>query len=222
VAAVDGNAYTVTDEGGTSGHLVLTGTADSTQGVAVTKDFSADAATGWITVAYTMTASKAVQVAPWQIARVPRGGVVFFPCTTAALSTPKTAWTMTQASGYDWIDDKNQTSVSSADGSKIVADGAGVQGQAYTLLGYALNNNLLLFKYPNVAQASFATNEADTEVYPGSGYIELEAQGAYAPVAAGGTSSWTIQWRVVPIDSSVTVAANSATLIAFAEQQAAQ
>jgi hypothetical protein len=223
VAAIDGNAYTVTDEGGTSGHLVLTGTADSTQGVTVTKDFSADGATGWITATYTMKASKAIQVAPWQIARVPRGGLVFFPCTTTAITSPNTTWTMTQGSSYDWIDDKNQTSVSSSDGSKYVVDGAAVQGQTYTLLGYALNGNLLLFKFPNVAQGSFATtNEADIEVYPGSGYIELEAQGAYTSLAANGTSTWTIQWRVVPIDSGVTVGANSSSLITFAQQQAAQ
>jgi hypothetical protein len=224
VAAIDGNNYAVTDGGATSGHLVLTGTENSTQGVAVTKDFSADGATGWITATYTMKASKAAQVAPWQIARVPRGGLVFFPSTTTAIKSPSSSctWTMTQGSSYDWINDQNQTSVSCSDGSKYVADGAAVPGQTYTLLGYALNGNLLLFKFPNVAQGSFAPNEADIEVYPGSGYIELEAQGAYTSLAANGTSAWTIQWRVVPIDSGVTVAANSSSLITFAQQQAAK
>jgi len=84
-----------------------------------------------------------------------------------------------------------------------------------------LGGNLLLFKYPDVAKASFATGEADTEVYPGAGYIELESQGAYTSIAANGTLVWTIQVRVVAIPNTVTVGANSTTLKDFTEQQAA-
>lgn len=221
VAAIDGNSYTVTDAGTTSGHLVLTGAADSNLGASVVKDFSADPATGWITIKYTIKATKAIQVAPWQIARVPRAGIVFFPCATAAIKSPSVTWTLSQASGYDWIDDKNQTSVTAqSDGSKYVANGAAVSGESYTLLGYALGGKLLLFKYPDAS--TFATGEGDTEVYPGTGYIELESQGDYGQLAANGTLSWSIQMRVDPIDtSSVTVASGSATLISFAEKQAA-
>ena len=222
VAAIDGNAYTVTDDGSASGHLVLSGSADTTLGAKVTKDISADSSTGWITIKYTITATKAIQAAPWQIARVPRAGLVYFPCSTAAIKSPTVTWTLSQTGGYDWIDDKSQTTVSAAsDGSKYVVDGAAVSGQTYTWLAYALNGNLLLFKYPDVAKASFATGEADTEVYPGAGYVELESQGAYTSIAAAGTLSWTIQVRVVPIPNSVTVGANSTTLTDFTEQQAA-
>lgn len=221
IQAQDGSAYTVTDDGSTSGHLVLSGSADTTLGAKITKDISADSATGWITIKYTITATKAMQVAPWQIARVPRGGLVFFPCSSTPISSPGTTWTLSQTGGYDWIDDKNQTSVSSSDGSKYVVDANSVSGQTYTLLTYALGGNLLLFKYPDVAKASLAPAEGDTEVYPGSGYIELESQGAYQSLAANGTLSWTIQMRVDPIPGSVTVASGNATLSSFAEQQAA-
>ena len=222
LAAIDGNAYTVTDTGATSGHLVLTGTADTGLGASVVKDISADSTTGWITVKYTIKATKAIQAAPWQITRVPRAGLVFFPCSTSPIKSPTVTWTLSQASGYDWIDDKNQTTVSAnSDGSKYVVDGAAVSGQTYTLLAYALSGNLLLFKYPDVAKASFATGEADTEVYPGQGYMELESQGAYTSLAANATLSWTIQMRVDPVPGSVTVASGNASLISFAEQQAA-
>jgi hypothetical protein len=222
VAAIDGNAYTVTDDGSTSGHLVLSGSADTTLGAKVTKDISADSSTGWISIKYTITATKAIHAAPWQIARVPRAGLVYFPCSTTALKSPTVTWTLSQTGGYDWIDDKSQTTVSAAsDGSKYVADGAAVSGQTYTWLAYVLSGNLLLFKYPDVAKASFATGEADTEVYPGAGYIELESQGAYTSMATNDTLSWTIQVRVVAIPSNVTVGANSTTLTDFTEQQAA-
>jgi hypothetical protein len=221
VTAIDGAAYTVTDNGATSGHLVLTSTQDTTLSVTVVKDISADSATGWITVKYTINASKAVQVAPWQIARVARAGLIFFPCSTAAIKSPNNTWTLTQASGYDWIDDKNQSTSSNTDGSKYVNDATAVSGQTYTMLGYALGGNLFLTKYPDVAKSAFATNEADTEVYPGPGFIELEAQGEYKSLTASGSLSWIVQMRVDPIPSNVTVASGNASLISFAEQQAA-
>jgi hypothetical protein len=212
VAAVDGNAYTPAI---TNDHLVLTGAADSTLGASVTKDFSADAATGWIKIAYTIKATKSIQVAPWQITRVPRGGLVFFPLVSLISNT--TSWTLSPQGGYEWLDDKNQTSVTST-GPKVIADG-GISGQTNTWLAYALSGNLFLIRFPDVAAASFAPNEGDTEVYPGSGYMELEVQGEYKPLSVNGTQSWTVEWLIVPIPGSVTVAANSATLLEFVQQQ---
>ena len=216
VAALDVSPYTPAI---TSNHLVLTGSADTTLGASVTKDFSADSATGWFNLTYTINATKAIQVAPWQITRVPRAGLVFFPIASLVSNTTSPLWTMTQSGGYAWIDDSTQSTITSG-GPKIIADG-GVAGQAYTWLAYALGGNLLLLKYPNIATTSFATGESDTEVYPGSGYMELEAQGASTSLASGANLPWTVQLRVVPIPSSVTVAVNSSTLLTFAQQQAA-
>jgi hypothetical protein len=216
VAASDGSPYTaaVTDN-----HLVLTGSADATLGASVKKDISADSATGWITIAYTITATKAIQVAPWQITRVPRGGLAFFPITASATVSNPTSWTLSASNDLEWLDDSTQTSVTS-DGPKIVADG-GASGQSYTWLAYALGGNLLLIKYPDVASSAFAPTEGDTEIFPGDGYIELESQGAYGALAANANVSWSVQWRVVAIPANVTVSAASATLASFAQQQAA-
>ena len=216
VAASDGSPYTsvVADN-----HLVLTGSADATLGASVKKDISADSATGWISMAYTITATKAIQVAPWQITRVPRGGLAFFPVTASATVSNPTSWTLSASNDLQWLDDSTQMSVTSA-GPKIVADG-GATGQSYTWLAYALSGNLLLIKYPDVASSAFAPNEGDTEIFPGDGYIELEPQGAYGSLAANANVSWTVQWRVVAIPANVTVSAASATLASFAQQQAA-
>ena len=226
LAAIDGNAYTPSTS---SNVLTLTGSADATLGASVTKAISADSTTGWITLAFTIkTQGKAISAAPWQITRVERGGIVLFPLMSLVSNTTSPQWVLSPSGGYEWIDDTNQTSVVSTSGAKIIADG-GVTGQSYTWLAYAepppsgqTQWNLFLIKYPDVAQSAFAPGESDTEVYPGSGYIELEAQGAYSTIAANSSSSpWTVQWRVAPIPSSVTVAAGSATLATFAQQQAA-
>jgi hypothetical protein len=220
VAAIDGNAYTPTVAGNL---LTLKGSIDPTLGAGVTKEISADSGTGWITLTYTINAgaTKAIQAAPWQITRVPRGGLVLFPLVSIITnSNSLTTWTLSPSGGYEWIDDSTQTSVQSA-GPKIIADG-GIAGQTTTWLAYALNGNLLLIKYPNAQAGTFAPSEGDTEVYPGAGYIELEAQGTYAPIAASASSSpWPVQWSVTAIPSTVTVAAGSASLLKFVQQQAA-
>ena len=216
LTAIDGAAYTPTNASGT---LTLVGSADTTLGASVTKVITADASTGWISLTFTIKAQgKAVQAAPWQITRVPRGGIIFFPLTTLVSNTTNPQWVVSPSGGYEWINDTNQTSIVSTSGAKIIADG-GTSGQANTFLAYALNGNLFIIKYPDIAQSAFAPNESDTEVYPGSGYIELEAQGAYATIASGASSAaWTVQWRVVPIPASVTVSVGSASLISFVQQ----
>jgi hypothetical protein len=208
---IDSDPYSAAVNGA---HLVTTGTANTTLGASVTKDFSADANSGWVTILYTIHASKAIQAAPWEISRVPRGGLVFFPMATGASLSKGPLTTMTQASGTAWFDDASK-SITSPSGAKAIADGSG------GWLAYALNGLLFLKQFPDQPSSAFAPGEGDVEVYPGSGYLELEDQGPYTSMASGGSLGWTTNWKVVSIPSSVTVSVDSATLIAFVQQQVA-
>ncbi len=214
-AAIDGNAYAPNISGS---HLVATGSADTALGASVTKDFSADGGTCWISLLYTIKATKAIQVAPWQISRVPRGGLAFFPKGTTVTPGPLATYTTTSTAttpNIVWFDDSAKTATN-VSGSKLVGDGAS------GWLAYALGGNLFIKKYTDVLTASFAPNEGDIEIYADlSGYLELEVQGPYTSLAANGTLPWTVQWRVVPIPSSVTVAVGSASLVTFVQQQVA-
>ena len=207
-AALDSNAYT----GGINGnHLALDSASYAALGVSVSKDFSADSATGWITIAYTIKATKAVQAAPWENCRVPRGGLAFFPAGTTLTKGPLT---MTETAGMDWFDDAAKTATS-ASGEKAIADGSG------GWMAYALGGNLFLRKFTNTPATAQAPSEGQDEIYPGSGFLELEVQGPYTSIPAGGSLAWTIAWRIVKIPTSVTVSAGSTTLADFAKQQAA-
>jgi hypothetical protein len=208
-AALDSNPYT----GGptTDNHLVLDSGTYTALGVSVSKDFSADAGTSWITIVYTIKASKALQAAPWENCRVPRGGLAFFP---AGASLAKGPLTMTQSASMVWFDDASKTATSPS-GAKAIADGSGGWS------AYALNGNLFLRKFTNTAASAQAPGEGQDEIYPGSGFLELEVQGPYTSIPAGGSLVWTIAWRIVKIPTSVTVSAGSTTLADFAKQQAA-
>ena len=207
-AAIDNEPYS----GGVSGsHLVLDSGAYAALGVSVSKDFSADSVTGWITIEYTIQASKALKAAPWENCRVPRGGLAFLP---AGSSLSKGPLTMTESGGIVWFDDASKTATS-ASGEKAIADGSG------GWMAYALGGNLLLRKFTDTPASAQAPDEGEDEIYPGSSFLELEVQGPYTSIPAGGTLTWTVAWRIIKIPSSVTVSAGSTSLADFAKEQAA-
>jgi hypothetical protein len=208
-AAVDNSPYTAQISGT---HLALTGTTDPSMGVSMKKDYSADATSGWITINYTIDTTKAMQAAPWEVARVPRGGLVFFPKGSSVTPGPLT---ITQSNGIVWFDDSSKTATGT-NGAKLTADGA--NGWE----AYALGGALFLKKFTDTpANAQAPSPEGEICIYAGATWLEFEVQGPYTNIAANGNLPWKVQWRVVKIPSTVTVAAGSPTLLTFAQQQAA-
>lgn len=208
--AIDADPYTGTVSGT---HAVFTGTADSSMGISMGKDFSADASTGWISIAYTINSAKAIKAAPWEVTRVPRGGIAFFPSGASAMT--KGPWTtVTTSSGTTWVDDTAKTTTSS-DGSKAYGDGTG------GWFAYAVEGNLFLKKFTDTPANQQAPSDGEVSVYSGSGFLEFEVQGPYTSIAAAGKLTWSVKWRVVKIPSTVTATVGSASLVEFATQQAA-
>ncbi|MEI9938655.1 MAG: hypothetical protein WDO69_15665 [Pseudomonadota bacterium] len=206
---IDNGPYTPTISGT---HLLTTGTADTALGVAMAKDYAADAASGWITINYTINANKAQKAAPWEVSRVPRGGITFFPYDSSVTPGPLT---VTKSAGIVWFDDSSKTAKDPGDGSKLVADGMGGWE------AYALGGNLFLKRFADQPASAQVPNEGEICVYPGATWIEFEVQGPYTQIPAGGSLPWKMQWRLVKIPAAVTVAVGSATLLAFAQQQVA-
>jgi hypothetical protein len=207
-ASIDTNAYS----GGLSGnHLIVASATDPTMGFSVAKDYSVDATSGWINITYTISPTGAMKAAPWEDTRVPRGGLAFFPAGSALTQGPLT---LTTISGVVWFDDSSK-SATSPDGSKATADGS--EGWE----AYAVSGVLFLKKFVQLPASALAPSEGQVDIYPGSGFLEVEALGPYTSIPAKGSLTWSVQWRVAKIPSSVTVSAGSATLVSFARQQAA-
>ena len=204
-AAIDNAAYTASVSGT---HVVATGPTDPGLGVSMAKDYSVDPATGYINIAYTVKASKAIKAAPWEVSRVPRGGIVFFPVGASLTAGPLT---VKQTAGIAWFDDAPKTATS-PDGDKCFADGAG-------WTAYVLNGNLFLKKFMDQPASAQPKDEGEIDVYPGNGFLEFEVQGPYTDIAANGSLPWSIQWKVVKVPSTINVAVESAELVSFAKQQ---
>ncbi len=209
-AAIDNSPYSATISGS---HLMTTGTADTSLGVAMLKDYALDATSGWITINYTINATKAQKAAPWEVSRVPRGGITFFPLgsATSLLAGPLT---VTKTDGIVWFDDASKTATSS-DGSKLLADGMGGWE------AYAFGGNLFLKRFADQPTSLQAPGEGEICIYPGASWLEFEVQGPYTQIAKDGSLAWKMQWRIVKIPSSVTVAVGSASLVTFVQQQLA-
>jgi len=207
-AAIDNARYSAAIAGTL---LSFTGMADTAIGVSIAKEYSADATSGWITIKYTINAIKAQKAAPWEVSRVPRGGIAFFPLGSSVTKGPLT---ISQSMDTVWFDDAAKTAMS-PDGDKLIADGA--SGWE----AYAFGGNLFLKRFSDQPASAQAPGEGEICVYPGTSWIEFEVQGPYTQVAAGGSLPWQVQWKVVKIPSTVSVAVGSASLLTFAQQQVA-
>lgn len=168
--------------------------------IQVTKVFTADAASGTITVQYQVTNSGtgSASWAPWQITRVPRNGITFFP-TGMAVSGVPAELTIQASGGYNfWKYDAGDVDEHEW-GDKYVGDGA--RGW----LAHAHSGVLLLMQFADIAPSTFAEGEGEIEIYASKqdAYVEIEPQGAYAPIAGGATLSWSVKWSLHEIPGTV-------------------
>jgi hypothetical protein len=199
-------------------HVMATGMTDTSIGVGMVKDYSVDATSGWITIAYTIKATKAQKAAPWEVSRVPRGGLTLFPVAGASSVVNQVPLTITQTGSSPtivWFDD-GPKSATSPNGDKLYADGSG----GWT--AYVINGNLFLKKFTDIPASAQPTGEGEVDVYPGNGFLEFEVEGPYTMLAASGSLNWSIQWKVVKIPNTVSIAAGSTSLVSFVMQQLTQ
>jgi hypothetical protein len=206
---LDNAPYTT---GGISGtHVVLTGPTDTTIGANIKKDYAADATSNWIKITYTINATKAQRSGAWEVSRVPRGGIVFFPYTGTV--TNQVPLTVTMSNGILWFNDN--ANVQSPNGDKLFADGMG-------WTAFVAGGNLFLKRFADQPGTAFPTGEGEVDIYPGNGFLEFEVEGPWTQIAANGNLPWSIEWKVVKVPTSVSVAVGSQTLLDFARQQVAQ
>jgi hypothetical protein len=132
-------------------------------------------------------------VAPWRNSRVGPGGLTFYPSPGATLegSTLKLA---PAEDGVSWLRHDPVTMTTNA---KSFADGA--EGW----LAHVFGQLLFLMTFPKVPRSAQAPTEAEIELYVDRTglFVEVEQQGPYERIPAGGESTpWVVhfQLRVVP------------------------
>ena len=174
------------------GVLVLTGEKSARFGYRIRKEFSADKKDNAIVIKYTIIneSGETRQVAPWEISRVPNGGVVFFEAKEATPANNMKGLPFTYEYGAAWyVMDEDR------ENRKINADGTG-------WLAFCDKGLMFVKKFENIKQSDAAPAEAEIQIYanPGKTFVEIEEQGAYTTLNAGESVDWTARWYLVPND----------------------
>ena len=172
--------------------LVLTGEKSERFGYRVRKEFTADAKNNSISIKYTIIneSGETRKVAPWEISRVPNGGILFFDAkeATPANNMKGMDFKFEQKAAWFTLDEDKEN-------RKINADGKG-------WLAFSDNGLLFVKKFQDLKAGEEAPAEAEIQIYanPGKTFVEIEEQGAYTTLAAGEELDWTVTWYLVAHD----------------------
>jgi hypothetical protein len=197
---IDNQLYTGVINGGS---LVTTSSPSTALGVSVKKTFAVT--TDHVSLDYEILngASQAASWGPWEVTRVPKNGFAFFPTGTSVVSS---GLAVTNTAGITWLDGAAISSM-----GKYAADGA--EGW----LAYAGNGLLFVKRFADLPDGQAGPGDGEVELYVNpSGYIELEAHGAYASIPTGTSIMWSVTWRVAKIPATTSVQVGSAELVALA------
>ena len=195
------------------GKLVLTGMTSQRLQVSVDKTFAMDASKRAVQIEYVISnrGSAPRMFAPWEVTRVRPNGLTFFPTGQGSYNYGANPLPTQDVAGMTWFN--YQASTIPVD-SKFFADGS--RG---LLFHVASDRTVFIKKFGDVPGANHAPNEGEIEIYANGAhtYIELENQGAYASIAPGQSTSFSIEWFLRQLPDGIQATVGDAALIAFVE-----
>lgn len=201
----DSKPYSLLDRTKTSAKLL----SNSERGASIEKTFSLIGENfNVVRLDYKVIAHKEFpELAAWEVTRVPKNGLVFFPAAGSIKTTMgKVEYTL-DSGGYVWVD----LSTLKSEG-KLIAN-----GRAGWLAWYD-RGRIFLKTYAPVEKSRMASGEGDVEIYinPDRSYAELEVQSAASKLIAGNSLSWTVHWLVLDVPDAMKLNAKPADLLELA------
>ena len=158
---------------------------------------------------------KAKQVGPWEVTRVPCGGLAFFPDGGMGKVPESNLKPDLQKDGIKYISiNKNPIT----DHQKLFS----TANEGW--LAYAFDGLLFIKQFPDIEPQNYSPQQGEVEVYINKekSYTELENQGAYRLLQPGETIKYIVYWYLVPIPETVKICAGSQELVRFARKQIIQ
>lgn len=145
--------------------LVLTGEKSERFGYRVRKEFKADAKNNSIAITYTIVneSGETRKVAPWEISRVPNGGMLFFDAkeATPANNMKGMNFVFEQKAAWFTLDEDKEN-------RKINADGKG-------WLAFSDNGLLFVKKFQDLKAGEEAPAEAEIQIYANPGKTDRKS-----------------------------------------------
>lgn len=189
--------------------LYLTSEPDSVSGCKISKTISASSTDNSFTIRYVITniSKKDKLVAPWEVTRVPSGGISFFPIGTSG-GYSKSNLNTEDLNGICWF---RYDPVLVTDHQKLFRNGS--EGW----LAHVNHGLIFIKQFPDIGINQEAPHETEVELYANKDrtYIELEDQGPYRILAPGKSISWTVKWYLREIPPAVSITVGSESLADF-------
>lgn len=163
-----------------------------------------DRTTGTFHVQYAIrNASKdsTARVAPWEVSRIPRNALVFFPQGDSI--DPRTTWAAIPTVRKDSV----VWARKAADRQKLFSDGK--EGW----IAAAFDGRLFVKRFQDVSPADFAPGEAEIELYTGAEGFEMEEQGRLATLRPGESLVWNVRWLATTLPSGTAIEPGNAVLV---------
>jgi hypothetical protein len=163
-----------------------------------------------VTIDYYMvnTGTSAKSFAPWEITRVPVGGMAFFPDSGSITGSLSSAFQ--KIGNLLWIDYTGANLPGTP--NKSFCDGK----EGWTAW---INSDSAVFikSFSNISSADAASGEKEVEDYYDSptSYYEIENQGKFKSINAGDSLKWTMKWYVRKLPDTVDNTKGSVALANF-------
>jgi hypothetical protein len=209
-AALDGEPYEVALA--SPGRLGVRSGVDPGLGLQVTKHYAGTPAA--IEFSFTMTnrGADVRAVAPWQVTRAPRTGLVVWapgaPFTDEDRLVKQRedpgCWYVHARGTQDFAGLSHQHGLAVI-GVREVPRTCKLFADARGWLAHVHDGTILLRVFPDLAPGEAAARQAEVEVFfsPERDYIELENQGALHHLAPGASLSYATQWRMAALPTGV-------------------
>ena len=206
-AVLDSKPYSAVDNGNL---VILTSGKDPVTGFRFSKELSADKANS-INLDYTIVnkTDETKKVSPWEISRIHKGGLLFFPMGKRAMGIKAfDPVNLDTIDGIAWYKDElkrpEKNKLSTADGS-----------EGWT--AYAINGKLFIKKFKDITPEMIAPGEGEVMVYVDSraDFVEYEIEGAYETLRAGEGLNWNVKWIGVDIPANIKVEIGNKELVDF-------
>jgi len=154
-------------------------------------------------------------VGPWEVTRVPCGGIAFFPDGEKANIPESNLKPDLQKAGINWISiNKNPISIH----QKLFS----TANEGW--LAYELNEILFIKQFPDIKPENYSPQQAEVEIYTRNdkSYSELENHGAYSVLQPGESTCYTVTWSLVPVSQKIKMNEGSRNLISFTRKHLIQ
>jgi hypothetical protein len=155
------------------------------------------------------TTNEMRKASPWEISRVNRGGLLFFPLgETPVRSKLFEPAKIDVIDSIVWYQDEK---IKTKNHHLSIADGS--EGWA----AYAIERKLFIKKFEDVKPQNQAPGEAEILFYmdANGNFMEFEIQGIYDVIDPGAMTTWNVEWIAVEIPSDIKVEKGSKELVEF-------